>query len=93
MSDVVLSQFKQEVKEEKSYSGRKLKIGIIGCGGISGAHMNAYKQQPDVEIIAACYLVPGRAKEKLETAEDVLEALRLKVGESLRGGENRREKG
>ena len=44
MSDAVLSQFKQDVKEEKSYSGKKLKIGIIGCGGISGAHMNAYKK-------------------------------------------------
>ena len=69
MSDAVLSQFKQDVKEEKSYSGKKLKIGIIGCGGISGAHMNAYKKQPDVEIIAACDLVPGRAKEKLESKE------------------------
>ena len=69
MSDAVLSQFKQEIIEEKKTFGRKLKIGIIGCGGISGAHMNAYKMQPDVEIIAACDLVPGRAQAKLESKE------------------------
>jgi len=69
MSDAVLSQFRQDVKEERDYSNKKLKIGIIGCGGISGAHINAYKKQPDVEIIAACDLAPGRAKEKMEAKE------------------------
>jgi len=30
---------------------RKLRIGIIGTGGIAGAHMAAYKKFNDVEIV------------------------------------------
>ena len=41
---------------------KKVRIGIIGCGGIAHAHMKAYLEQPDVEIVAGCDLVPGKAK-------------------------------
>ena len=30
-------------------SDRKLRIGIIGTGGIAGSHIASYKKQPDVE--------------------------------------------
>ena len=33
---------------------KKLKVGIIGAGTLSTFHMNAYKNNPDVEIIAVC---------------------------------------
>ncbi len=69
MSDAVLSQFKQAVVEEKKVSDRKIKVGIIGTGGISNAHIRCYKKQPDVEIIAACDLVPGRAEERMRDHE------------------------
>ncbi len=62
MSDAVLGQFKQAEKEKKINADRKLKIGIIGCGGIAGAHMDQYVQMPDVEIVAGADLVPGRAE-------------------------------
>mgnify|MGYP003306387766 CR=1 FL=1 len=52
MSDAVLSQFKQEVVEEKKGFDKKIKVGIIGTGWIAGAHMDAYLKQPDVEIVA-----------------------------------------
>lgn len=39
----------------------KLKIGIIGTGGIANAHMNAYKNFPDVEVIAGADIIPGKA--------------------------------
>ncbi|MCL2507749.1 MAG: Gfo/Idh/MocA family oxidoreductase [Oscillospiraceae bacterium] len=42
---------------------RKLKIGIIGTGGIAGAHISTYLDQPDVEIVAGADLVPGRVEE------------------------------
>ena len=29
-------------------SDRKLRIGIIGTGGIAGSHIASYKKQPDV---------------------------------------------
>ncbi len=42
-------------------TSRKVRVGIIGCGGIANAHMGAYLKQPDVEIVAGCDIVPGRA--------------------------------
>ena len=43
---------------------KKLRIGVIGTGGISGAHINTYKAQPDVELVAGCDLIPGKAEKK-----------------------------
>ena len=39
-----------------------VRIGIIGTGGIARAHVNAYKQMPDVEIQAVCDVIPGKAE-------------------------------
>jgi len=41
---------------------KKLKIGIIGTGGIARSHLNAYLKQPDVEIVAGADIVPGKAE-------------------------------
>lgn len=40
----------------------KLKVGIIGCGGIAGLHANSYRDRADVEVVALCDIVPGRAE-------------------------------
>ena len=43
---------------------KKLKIGIIGCGGIAnGKHMPALKKIPEVEMVAFCDIVIERAEE------------------------------
>ena len=46
---------------------KKLKIGIIGCGGIAGAHAGSYngimRDYGDIEIVALADIVPGRAEE------------------------------
>ncbi len=62
MSDAVLSQFRQTVEKEEKRSERKLKVGIIGTGGIANQHMTQYLKMPDVEIVAAADLIPGRAE-------------------------------
>ena len=41
---------------------KKLKIGIIGTGGIAHSHMQAYLRRNDIEIVAGCDIVPGKAK-------------------------------
>jgi predicted dehydrogenase len=41
----------------------KLKIGIIGTGGIAHAHLNSYKPIEEVEVVAGADIVPGRAEE------------------------------
>ncbi|MBQ7337313.1 MAG: Gfo/Idh/MocA family oxidoreductase [Clostridia bacterium] len=42
-------------------TNRKLRVGIIGCGWIAGAHIDSYKRMPDVEVVAGCDLIPGKA--------------------------------
>ena len=49
---------------EAVYSEKKMRIGIIGTGGISGSHIAAYLEQPDIEIVAGCDLIEGKADEK-----------------------------
>ena len=66
MSDKVVSQFKQEVVEEKKEAGKKLKIGIIGTGWIAESHIQSYKNQDDVEVVAAADLIPGKAEKFME---------------------------
>jgi predicted dehydrogenase len=41
---------------------RKIKIGIIGTGGIAHAHMRAYQQFADVEIVGGADLIHGKAR-------------------------------
>ncbi len=49
-------------QEEKVIdTAKKVRIGFIGTGGIANSHMKAYIARPDVEIVAGCDLVPGRA--------------------------------
>ncbi|MBE6610832.1 MAG: Gfo/Idh/MocA family oxidoreductase [Ruminococcaceae bacterium] len=50
-------------------SAKKLRIGIIGTGGIANSHIKSYIKMPDVEIVAGCDLVPGRAKAFFEKYE------------------------
>ncbi len=60
-----MNNFTSNQEEQSTVkSDRKLRIGIIGTGGISGAHIQAYMQQPDVEIVAGCDLIPGKAEKK-----------------------------
>src|SRR5262249_57766189 len=40
-----------------------VKIGVIGAGGISNAHMGGYQQLEGVEVVAVADVVPGKAKE------------------------------
>ncbi len=53
--------YKNQQNEVVVDTNRKLRIGIIGCGWIAGAHLASYKKMPDVEIVAGCDLIPGKA--------------------------------
>ena len=43
-------------------TSKKVRIGIVGTGWIADAHIASYKKMPDVEIVAGCDLVPGKAE-------------------------------
>lgn len=59
----ILNKFK-EVQEEQAIidTSKKLKVGIIGTGWIAEAHVESYKNMPDVEIVAGADLIPGKAE-------------------------------
>ena len=40
----------------------KLRVGIVGCGNISHSHMNAYRKNNNIEVIACCDINEERAK-------------------------------
>ena len=44
----------------------KLRIGIIGTGGIAHSHANAYKSFDDVEVVAGADIIPGKARAFLD---------------------------
>ncbi len=48
-------------------SDKKLRIGIIGTGGIAQSHITSYKKQPDVEVVAGADIIPGKAEKFFET--------------------------
>ncbi len=53
--------YKNQKNEAVVDTNRKLRIGIIGTGWIAGAHMDSYTRMPDVEVVAGCDLIPGKA--------------------------------
>ena len=57
-----LNTFTAEADKTAVDTSKKFRIGFIGCGWIAGAHITALLKQPDVEIVAGCDLVPGKAK-------------------------------
>ena len=59
----ILDRFKEGSAEEKVVdASKKVKVGIIGTGWIAEAHVANYLRCPDVEIVAAADLVPGKAE-------------------------------
>ncbi|MCL2819922.1 MAG: Gfo/Idh/MocA family oxidoreductase [Oscillospiraceae bacterium] len=45
----------------------KLRIGIIGTGGIANLHLKSYHALENVEVVAGCDIVPGKAKAFFKT--------------------------
>ena len=48
------------METKQSFSGKKLRMAIIGCGGISQMHMGVLKDFPDVEVVAGVDTNPER---------------------------------
>ena len=62
MAEKMDAKLDYNVKAEKKVdSSKKLRVGIIGCGWIAGAHIDSYKRMADVEVVAGCDLIPGKA--------------------------------
>ena len=58
----ILDAFKEDhTTKAEVDANKKIRIGIIGTGWIADAHANAFKQMPDLELVAASDLIPGKA--------------------------------
>lgn len=76
MADNILDRFKEGSQDEKVVdTTKKVKVGIIGTGWIAEAHVANYLKCPDVEIVAAADLVPGKAEKFCK--DNGIEGIRL----------------
>ena len=62
MAKNILNAFMEDQSTASVDASRKIRVGIIGTGWIAEAHMMSYLKQPDVEVVAGCDIVPGKAK-------------------------------
>ena len=44
--------------------GKKFRMGVVGCGGISAGHIRGIMDSPDLEIGALCDILPAKLEEK-----------------------------
>ncbi|MDR0396584.1 MAG: Gfo/Idh/MocA family oxidoreductase [Oscillospiraceae bacterium] len=54
------------IAEKATAKPDKLRVGIVGTGGIAHAHMRAYAEMDDVQIIGGSDIVPGKARKFLD---------------------------
>lgn len=45
-------------------AGKKVKIGLIGCGSVSGVYLPHLSKSPYVELVSVCDIIPERAKKR-----------------------------
>jgi len=45
-------------------AGKKIKIGLIGCGSVSGVYLPHLSKSPYVELVSVCDIIPERAKKR-----------------------------
>ena len=46
------------------YADRKIKVGIIGCGSVSGVYLPHLTKSPYVEVVSACDIIYERAQKR-----------------------------
>ena len=46
--------------------GKKIRVGLIGCGSVSGQYLPHLSKSPFVELVSVCDIIPERAKKASE---------------------------
>ncbi len=63
MAKIDMNDFSTDIGEKTQIkSDKKIRVGIIGTGGIAHSHIQSYLAQDDVEIVAGADLVPHKAE-------------------------------
>lgn len=73
MAEKTVSTESLAMDSKKTYTGKKLRMAVIGCGGIAQTHMGALRSMPEVEVVAGCDILP----ERLETFKEKWGVTRL----------------
>ena len=60
MADKNFSTESLAIGSAPTFEGKKFRLAIIGCGGISQMHAAAIKEMPDVELVAGVDIDPSR---------------------------------
>ncbi len=47
-------------------AGKKIKVGLIGCGNVSGSYLPHLTQQPFIEVVSLCDIIPSRAENRAQ---------------------------
>ncbi|MFO1499839.1 MAG: Gfo/Idh/MocA family oxidoreductase [Verrucomicrobiota bacterium] len=48
------------------FNGRKIRVGEIGCGSVSGSYLPNLKSKKYVEVVSVCDIIPERARKRAE---------------------------
>lgn len=62
MPEKSVSQDSFATEQKKEHKGPKLRVAIIGCGGISELHIRILQRMPEVELVAGVDIKPERLK-------------------------------
>src|SRR5271163_3241971 len=60
MAEKSVSKESFAVEKKQEHTGKKLRVAIIGCGGISEMHLGILRDFPDVQIVAGVDIKPER---------------------------------
>lgn len=61
---LVLGSFAPAAAEEREASPRKIRVGVIGCGSVSGMYLPDLAASPYVELVSTCDRIPERAERR-----------------------------
>ena len=52
--------------DDPATTARRIKIGVIGCGSVSGSYLPHLAQCPYAEVVSTCDIIPERARQRAE---------------------------
>ncbi len=67
MAEKTVSTDSLAKEKKQEYTGKKLRVAFIGCGGIAQVQLGAFEKFPDVEVVAAVDIDPERLAVMKET--------------------------
>jgi len=60
MAEKSVSTDSLAMDKQQAYTGKRLRVAFIGCGGIAQTHLGAFKEIPEVEVVAGVDINPDR---------------------------------